>query len=95
MSKKITAVAQLREQLNSLLHVDENSLWLNIGRNVARRRQHLGITQTALADMMEFSRTSITNLERGTQQLPLVKLVKLTRFLECALDDLLVEDKLQ
>ena len=91
MSKRklLSPIAKLRAELNNLLSVDENQLWRTIGTNVVNRRTQLGITQLALADMMEFSRTSVTNLERGNQHLPLAKLVRLSKFLECSLDDLL------
>src|SRR5712692_8889437 len=50
-----------------------NRFYLEFGLNVRRQRQRVGVklSQDALAKRVGLSRTSVTNIEKGRQQLPL------------------------
>ena len=48
-----------------------DALNVAIGAAVRRRREEMGMSQAALADALELSRTSITNIEIGRQPLSL------------------------
>ncbi len=45
--------------------------YIEFGRIVQERRRKAGLTQEALAKRVKMSRTSVTNIEKGRQQLPL------------------------
>lgn len=49
----------------------------DFGRAVRHLRQERGLTQAELADRLGLGRTSVTNLERGAQNLPLSMLPEL------------------
>lgn len=59
-----------------------------LGDNLKRLRQARGITQADLAEAVGYSRTSITNIEKGLQQPDLFRLVDLGHALRVPLDDL-------
>ena len=66
----------------------EASIYEWVGRRV--RELRIGkFTQEELADVLQLSRTSITNLENGRQRLPLHHLVRLAEALGCEVADLL------
>jgi len=50
-----------------------NRFYIEFGQNVRRQRQRVGVklSQDALAKRVGLSRTSVTNIEKGRQQLPL------------------------
>jgi transcriptional regulator with XRE-family HTH domain len=52
-----------------------------IGRKVRARREELGLTQLELASKAGTTRSSISNLEIGTQRMPLEQLIGLARHL--------------
>lgn len=54
-----------------------DDLTFGLGAVIRSVRQRRGMTQEALADAVGVVRTSITNLERGKQSLPMDKLLKL------------------
>ena len=65
----------------------EDRLYRLIGERVRRRRGDL--TQNALADRIGLGRTSITNLESGTQRIPLHYLWRIAEALGCEVSDLI------
>jgi transcriptional regulator with XRE-family HTH domain len=40
-----------------------------LGTKIKKRREGLGLTQEALASLIDLSRTSVTNIEKGRQKL--------------------------
>jgi transcriptional regulator with XRE-family HTH domain len=44
-------------------------LYLQLGRCIRAARKHAGLTQAELAASISLSRTSVTNIERGRQQI--------------------------
>ena len=50
---------------------DATTIYRLVGERVRARRTSLGMTQEALARAVGAARTSITNLEKGTQHVPL------------------------
>jgi transcriptional regulator with XRE-family HTH domain len=45
--------------------------YAEVGRRVRMAREAAGLTQDALADQVELSRTSVTNIEKGRQKIAL------------------------
>src|ERR1700736_3457850 len=64
-------------------------LYRLVGRGVRERRGHLEITQEELGERCGLSRTSVTNLERGRQKVPLHQLQRIADVLDVDLRDLL------
>lgn len=64
------------------MEIDERALYQYIGKQLKARRQAAGLTQQRLADRLEMTRTSITNIEHGRQRLPLHLLYRLCLTLE-------------
>lgn len=50
---------------------DREEFYAEVGRLVRLAREAAGITQDALADQVELSRTSVTNIEKGRQKIAL------------------------
>ena len=48
-----------------------NRFYIEFGRLVQERRRKAGLSQEALAKRVKMSRTSVTNIEKGRQQIPL------------------------
>lgn len=65
-----------------------NLLYRHVGREIGRRRRGK-FTQQQLADIIGVSRTSVTNLEKGRQRVPLHYLLHLAEVLACEISDLL------
>lgn len=61
----------------------EGSDFVNdIGKNIARRRTELGLTQEELAFLMGYkSKTSINKIEKGINDIPQTKIVKFAEVL--------------
>lgn len=64
-------------------------LYSLVGQRVRKRRQDLATTQAELAQRIGVTRTSVTNLERGRQQMPLHQLLAIAHVLDVELADLL------
>src|SRR5712664_2650029 len=60
-----------------------------LGATIARRRSSARLTQAQLAERIGSARTSVTNLERGRQQMPLHQLLRIAEVLEVDLKDLI------
>jgi transcriptional regulator with XRE-family HTH domain len=61
--------------------MDRNSFYLQLGQAIRARRERLGLTQTELAERVGLSRTSVTNVERGRQQVLLHQVVDFAKAL--------------
>ena len=59
------------------------------GANVKRLRRERGITQQALSEVLGMTRTSITNIETGRQNVPTTGLLAIARALDCEPAELL------
>src|SRR6266581_686094 len=60
-----------------------------LGARIARRRSSARLTQAQLAERIGSARTSVTNLERGRQQMPLHQLLRIAEVLQVDLKDLI------
>jgi transcriptional regulator with XRE-family HTH domain len=60
---------------------DPTAFYREVGQNVRRKREQLGLTQEALASQVALTRTSITNIEKGRQKLLLHTLVDIAHAL--------------
>lgn len=66
----------------------EDRLYRLLGERVRARRTGR-LTQVKLAQMVCVARTSLTNLERGKQRLPIHLLMRIADALDCELADLM------
>lgn len=57
-------------------------LYRRLGRNVASRRQKLGLTQSTVAEKLGLSRASLANLETGRQRIMVHQLFALVNVLK-------------
>ncbi|MDB4889233.1 MAG: hypothetical protein JWL61_1088 [Gemmatimonadetes bacterium] len=64
-----------------------------VGRAVRGRREDINLTQAQLARAAGLKRSSISNLEIGTQKVPLEQLVLIARALSCDYRELLPRPK--
>lgn len=69
----------------------EHKLHLTIARNIRMKREKLGLSQEALADICELHRTYIGSIERGERNLTVNTLAKVAYALQCNAKDLLDE----
>ena len=60
----------------------ERSLYIHIGARVREARKARGMKQGALAECIGLTRTSIINLERGRQAVPLRELLDIAEWLD-------------
>ena len=60
----------------------EKDITSKFGRGIRRRRQELGFSQERLAELADLLRTYIADIERGTRNLSLINIIKLSRALD-------------
>lgn len=68
---------------------DPSPLYETIGAAVREARHRADLSQDDLANSVSLTRTSITNLERGRQQVPLHTLYDIAEAVGCAVKELL------
>ncbi len=69
----------------------DSRIYRIFGSNVRRARERQQFTQEQLAQRVDLSRTSITNIEQGRQRVLLHQIVEIANALETKPEDLLVE----
>ncbi len=69
--------------------VGSENLYRLVGERVQRLRKRADLTQEGLAARVSMTRTSITNLEKGRQKLPLHQLLHVAEALDVDLKDLI------
>jgi transcriptional regulator with XRE-family HTH domain len=73
--------------------IDEARLYQTLGKKIRELRLDSGraqrMTQADLANAVGLERTSITNIEKGTQKVPLLSLYRISDALKVPLDELL------
>jgi transcriptional regulator with XRE-family HTH domain len=67
----------------------QNSLYIEIGKKIKNARNAKNLSQANLAKASSLSRTSITNIEKGRQHLPLHTLYAIANALETKVAELL------
>lgn len=70
----------------------ENSVdpvYREVGRRIFEARDRMGLTQEQLAKKISLKRTSITNIEKGRQQLLLHMLIKIAKELDVTVESLI------
>jgi transcriptional regulator with XRE-family HTH domain len=60
-----------------------------IGKNICRRRKHLGLSQEALADKSQLHRTYVGGVERGERNISAKNIAKIAKALSVKPCDLL------
>lgn len=68
---------------------NKTPLLVAVGQRIKAERQAAGMSQADLARAIGMLRTSITNIETGRQNLPLLTLERIAQALDCAIGDLL------
>jgi transcriptional regulator with XRE-family HTH domain len=71
----------------------QTQLYVQVGKSIQDARNEKGFTQAYLAEASALSRTSITNIEKGRQHLPIHTLYIIAAALEKEVVDLLPEFK--
>lgn len=71
------------------MKINEDTLYKHIGRLVKFYRQASKVTQDELAERVGVTRTSITNIESGSQKLPLHLLFRICAALNLEAADIL------
>ena len=61
---------------------------IRFGRVLRRRRQKLGVSQEAFADMCQLDRTYIGGIERGERNVALVNIEKIAKTLRLTIAEL-------
>lgn len=78
--------------------LSEPRLYETIGENIRRYREQLPqgkMTQGALADAIGMERTSISNIEKGTQKVSVVALYQIAAALRVSVADLLPGEEIR
>lgn len=81
-----------RTMSGSSTDVSDKTLYQAIGSAVRQARISASLSQDDLAKAVHMTRTSITNLEGGRQQVPLHTLYAVAREVGCKIIDLLPEE---
>lgn len=63
-----------------------------LGQRIKRKRRQQNYTQTDLSKMLKLTRTSISNIEAGTQAVSVETIYKLSSLFECPIWDFLPSD---
>lgn len=66
-------------------------LYADVGERIRLLRKRNGINQETLSDRLGYARTSLSNIERGMQRLPLDTLYEIADLLNVTIFDLLPE----
>lgn len=72
----------------------KNEITKHIGRRIYECRKAINMTQAELAACTGLTRTSITNIESGYQELPITQLYNVAKVLNVEVSDLLPEFKI-
>ena len=67
----------------------QGSFYTALGRNIRQSRTRAGLTQSALAEVIGMTRTSITNIEQGRQPVYVDVLVQIARATDTSCEKLL------
>jgi len=60
--------------------------FVTIGKKIKKRRKAVGMTQDAVADILEVNASHISNIEGGRANPSLTALVNIANILECSVD---------
>lgn len=71
--------------------INQKDFYEDVGRRICKARRGCNITQEGLGTTVRLTRTSITNIERGRQKLPLHTLAEIADALGVGLTELLPE----
>lgn len=63
-----------------------------IGRKIKERRKSIGITQEAIANILDVNPSHISNIECGRANPSLTALVKIANILQCSVDYFISEE---
>lgn len=79
MKKTIT---ELIKEIKEINKIKSRQLRNHVGRNIKFRREQLGLTQTDISKFIGMSRTSVTNIEYGNQNITLERLSQIAEILQ-------------
>lgn len=69
--------------------IEAERFYVELGRSIRERREQLELTQADLAKLLNLSRTSVTNIERGRQRLLIDQFCRVAEILNCSHEALL------
>lgn len=72
--------------------IDKQIFSKQLGINIAKYRQELGLTQEQLAEKLDLGNEAISRIERGVTMPSLMRLFEFSRVFHCNVADLLVEN---
>lgn len=75
--------------------VDSENFYASLGQRIREERIRHGLTQKDLADKVDLTRTSVTNIELGRQKLLIHTLVEIAEALDLAPSTLLPQESPQ
>lgn len=76
---------------NTISNIDEGLFYKEIGKIIRIERKNRSLTQEELSELLNASRTSITNIERGNQKVPLHMMYAIAIALEIDIQRLIPE----
>lgn len=68
--------------------------YVKIGKKIKQIRLSKGLTQEEIATVAEISLSHMSNIETAKTKVSLKTLAKISRILECSLDELVFDDKI-
>lgn len=69
--------------------IDKQSFSTQLGKNIAKHRQKLGLTQEQLAEKLDLGNEAISRIERGVTTPSLMRLFDFAMVFHCKVNDLL------
>lgn len=75
------------------MNFKEDTIYKQIGSLIYKIRKDLNMTQEALAQKIELTRASVTQIENGRQKLPIFQLYKIADIFGISIYELLPDNK--
>lgn len=66
----------------------KNRSLIELGNNIRKIRNELGLSQEHLAEKADLDRTYVGGIERGERNVTIISILKISRALECELADI-------
>ncbi len=88
----IICIDYIQEYVNTKVKEGDNMediLYVEVGSQIKKARLHRGLTQQELSDLINLTRASVANIERGSQKLSLLNLYQIAEVLKVSPQSLL------
>lgn len=80
---------------NSASPAESQEFYVKLGKNIREARERRGLTQASLASLIQLTRSSVANVERGRQKLLAHHLARVAKALRFSADELLPSQSLE